>query len=66
MEYLLIFWLVGAIINYSFWKWDNRQNLLASGIQFSILLFSLLLSWIFLIMQIAFIQYNNNLKRNNR
>jgi hypothetical protein len=66
MEYLLIFWLVGAIINYFFWKWDNRQNLLASGIQFSILLFSLLLSWIFLIMQIAFIQYNNNLKRNNR
>jgi hypothetical protein len=48
----MIFWLIGAIINYFFWKWDNRDNLFCSGSQPFVILFSLLLSWIFLIMQI--------------
>jgi hypothetical protein len=48
----MLFWLLGAIINYFFWKWDNRDNLLCAGLQPSVILFSLLLSWIFVIMQI--------------
>lgn len=50
---LLIFWLIGAVINYYFWKYDNRDNLLSNGFQPIVLLFSLLLSWVFLIMQIV-------------
>ena len=52
MGEILFFWLTGAIINYYFWKYDNRNNLLSNGFQPIVLLFSLLLSWIFLIMQI--------------
>ncbi len=48
----MLFWLLGAIINYFFWKWDNRDNLFCVGLQPSVILFSLLLSWIFVIMQI--------------
>ena len=53
MTLLLLFWHIGAIINYYFWKYDNRDNLLSKGFQPIVLLFSLLLSWVFLIMQIV-------------
>ena len=52
METLTFFWIIGAIINYYFWKYDNQDNLMSGGFQPIVLLFSLLLSWIFLIMQI--------------
>ena len=52
MNTLIVFWLIGAIINYYFWKYDNQDNLLSSGFQPFVLVFSLLLSWVFLVMQI--------------
>jgi|688.fasta_scaffold04758_37 hypothetical protein len=52
MGTFMLFWLLGAIINYIFWKFENKDNLFCGGFQPIIVIFSLLLSWIFLVMQI--------------
>jgi hypothetical protein len=62
MNTLIFFWIIGSIINYYFWKYDNRDNLMSSGFQPFVLLFSLLLSWIFLIMQIIVKSYEEKYK----